>query len=52
MGKFKDLRVWQEGIELASNIYQITKQKPFSSDFGLCNQIQRATVSISSNIAE
>ncbi|MCB1077468.1 MAG: four helix bundle protein [Verrucomicrobiae bacterium] len=52
MGNFKDLRVWQEGLELAADIYSITKEEPFSRDFGLCNQIQRAAVSIPSNIAE
>ncbi len=52
MGKFKNLRVWDEGIKLAANIYHITKQSLFSKDFGLSNQIQRAVVSISSNIAE
>lgn len=52
MGKFKDLRVWQEAVELATIIYQLTRQEPFSKDYGLCNQIQRAVVSISSNIAE
>ena len=52
MGTFKDLRIWQQGIDLATNIYQITKIEPFRRDFGLCDQIQRAAVSISSNIAE
>jgi len=52
MGKFKKLRVWNDGIELAANIYHITKQNLFVKDFGLSNQIQRAVVSISSNIAE
>ena len=52
MGKFKDLRVWQGGVELALEIYKTTRTSPFSKDFGLCNQIQRAVVSISSNIAE
>lgn len=39
-------------MELAVEIYRISRQKPFARDFGLCNQIQRAVVSISSNIAE
>ena len=52
MGKFKELRVWQESIELAEKIYAITRVEPFSKDFGLRDQIQRASVSISSNIAE
>jgi four helix bundle protein len=49
---FKDLRVWQEAKDLATNIYQITAQGSFSKDFGFKDQIQRASVSIPSNIAE
>jgi four helix bundle protein len=52
MGKFKELRVWQDGVDLAEEIYEITGIEPFFKDYGLCNQIQRAAVSISSNIAE
>jgi len=52
MGNFKNLRVWQAGVALATDIYEITKTKPFANDYGLSNQIQRAAVSISSNIAE
>ena len=52
MGNFKKLRVWQDGVNLAANIYHVTRQVPFSKDYGLSNQIQRAVVSISSNIAE
>ena len=52
MGNFKELRVWQEGINLSANIYHITRQEPFVKDYGLSNQIQRASVSIPSNIAE
>ncbi len=52
MGTFKDLRVWEEAVELAANIYHITRKTPFSNDYGLSNQIQRSGVSVSSNIAE
>jgi len=52
MGNFKDLRVWKEGVQLATEIYQITKVIPFAKDYGLSNQIQRAAVSVPSNIAE
>lgn len=52
MGKYKELRVWQEGVALAVKIYKTTKTELFSKDYGLSRQIQRATVSISSNIAE
>jgi len=52
MGNFKELRVWNDAVGLATDIYKITSQKPFCNDYGLCNQIQRAAVSIASNIAE
>jgi four helix bundle protein len=52
MGKFKELRVWNDGISLAEKIYIITNDALFSKDYGLKDQIRRATVSISSNIAE
>ena len=52
MGRFKELRVWQDSMELAEKIYSTTKLRSFQKDFGLRSQIQRAAVSISSNIAE
>ena len=52
MGKFKTLWVWKEGINFAAEIYEITNQDVFAKDYGLRNQIQRAVVSIASNIAE
>ena len=52
MGDFKTLRVWSDGLDLAEKIYRVTKNEPFSRDYGLKDQIQRASVSISSNIAE
>ena len=52
MGNFKNLWVWKEGINLAAEIYEVTQKGKFTNDYGLKNQIQRAVVSISSNIAE
>ena len=52
MGKFKDLRVWNDAVDLAEKIYRITQEPLFSKDFALRDQIRRAVVSISSNIAE
>lgn len=55
MGKverFEDLVAWQKARELTKQIYLLTKSQPLSKDFGLCNQIQRASVSIMSNLAE
>ena len=50
--KFEDLIVWQKAHELAIEVYRITSQERFCRDFGLRDQIQRAAVSVMSNIAE
>ena len=47
--KFEDLRVWQEGVDIAVKIYSLFK---YFKDFGLKDQIQRSAVSIPSNISE
>ena len=49
---FRDLKVWQKAIELAKEVYAITRRMPDSEKFGLTNQMRRAAVSIPSNIAE
>lgn len=51
-GSYKDLLVWQKGIELSKCIYQLTKSFPREEKFGLIAQIRRAAISIPSNIAE
>jgi four helix bundle protein len=50
--RFEDLIAWQKARELTSSIYKITRQGAFAKDFGLSGQIQRAAISIMSNIAE
>ena len=50
--KLEDLIAWQKARELTKAIYVITRQGNFAKDYGLNSQIQRATVSIMSNIAE
>lgn len=50
--RFEDLIAWQKSRELTKKIYQITEQEQSAKDFGLKNQIQRASVSVMSNIAE
>ena len=50
--KFEDIEAWQKSRELTNAIYRITKEREFSTDFGLKDQIRRAAVSIMSNIAE
>jgi four helix bundle protein len=52
MGNFFKLIVWQRARELAVNIYKLTQGKSISRDFGFKDQLQRAAVSIPSNIAE
>lgn len=50
--KFEDLIAWQRARELTALIYQVTRKGEFAKDFGLANQIQRASVSVMANIAE
>lgn len=52
METHKDLRVWQQSIELVSSVYMITKTFPKEEIFGLVSQMRRAAVSVPSNIAE
>src|SRR5208283_3554416 len=55
MGKierFEDLIAWQKARELAREVYLATREGPFARDFGLGAQIQRAAVSVMSNISE
>ncbi|MBL7888126.1 MAG: four helix bundle protein [Bacteroidia bacterium] len=50
--KFEDLKVWQKSREINLKIYQLSNKGVFAKDFGLRDQIRRASVSILSNIAE
>ena len=49
---FEDLPVWQNARELASLVYTTSAEGKLNKDYGLRNQIQKAVVSVSSNIAE
>jgi four helix bundle protein len=49
---FRDLRVWQAGMDLVVGAYDLTRVLPKSETYGLASQIQRAAVSIPANIAE
>jgi len=49
---FREYKVWQDAVSFATNVYEITSQLPWFEKKGLCDQLQRAVVSISSNIAE
>ena len=52
METHKDLRVWQQSIEMVTSIYKITKAFPKDEICGLVSQMHRAAVSVPSNIAE
>ena len=49
---FRNYKVWKDAVEYASKVYKVTADMPWFEKKGLCDQLQRATVSISSNIAE
>ena len=52
MSSYKELIVWQKSIELVTDVYKLTKTFPREELYGLASQMQRASVSIPSNIAE
>jgi four helix bundle protein len=52
ISSFKELRVWQEAMNLVELVYQVTKLYPKEEMFGLSSQTRRAAVSIPANIAE
>jgi four helix bundle protein len=49
---YKDLTVWQRSVDLVVSIYLIIGKLPSKENFGLISQMQRASVSVPSNIAE
>lgn len=49
---FREYPVWNEAVDYATYVYEVTSQMPWFEKKGLCDQLQRAAVSISSNIAE
>jgi four helix bundle protein len=52
MNRFKELKVWQKAIDIVVDVYKLTSEFPQHERFGLSSQVQRAAVSIPSNIAE
>lgn len=50
--EFEELNVYQRARELTNRVYEVTRNGAFARDFGLVDQIRRASVSIMSNIAE
>jgi four helix bundle protein len=49
---YRDLKVWQESMNLVVECYQLTKKFPKKEAYGLSSQLQRSAVSVPSNIAE
>ena len=49
---FREYKVWQDAVAYATQVYKVTSDMPWFEKKGLCDQLQRAAVSISSNIAE
>ena len=52
MRKYKELSVWKESVNLVTEIYKLCSLQPDSEKYGMISQMQRASVSIPSNIAE
>ncbi len=50
--RFEDIQAWQEARILVKIIYQLTIKEKFSKDYGMRDQIRRASVSVMNNIAE
>jgi len=50
--RYRDLVVWQKAMDLVVEIYRLSQAFPSTEKFGLVSQIQRAAISIPSNIAE
>jgi four helix bundle protein len=52
VSSYRDLKVWQGAMELATAIYAVTESFPGTERYGLAQQMRRAAVSVPSNIAE
>ena len=50
--QFEDLEIWQKAVRIAIEIYKISEEGKLKTDFGMKDQIRRATASVSDNIAE
>jgi len=49
---YRDLRVWQKGMDLAAEVYRLSKDWPKEELYGLTSQVRRSAASVPANIAE
>ena len=49
---FRDLQIWQKGMEISVELYRLLRTLPKDEQFGLVSQMRRASISLPSNIAE
>jgi len=52
MSNFRNLKIWQKGMDLVIDVYKLSERLPKEEKYGLKSQITRAAISIPSNIAE
>jgi four helix bundle protein len=52
ISSYRDLKIWQRGMDLVETVYQLSSSFPDSERYGLTSQVRRAAVSIPSNVAE
>ena len=51
-GSFEDLNAWKSARELTRTVYRLCRRPALARDFGLCDQLRRAAVSVMNNLAE
>jgi four helix bundle protein len=49
---FEDLDAWKAARELSKEVYSLCRREPLARDFGLCDQLRRAALSVMNNLAE
>ncbi len=52
MKNYKELKIWQQGIEIVKEVFKLTEELPKTEKYGMISQMTRAAVSIVANIAE
>ena len=52
MHNFKELKIWQDSMDIVEDVYKETGKFPKNEEYGLTSQMRRCSVSVPSNIAE